>query len=400
MAPRTPRSVPAADLAHAVQAHLAASGFDGEVTYQPSRDRVLARRPDGTTQFILLPSLAREWPQSARGVEKLLDRALLMLRPTPRLASEAVLSVRLLPRLFPREHFALAALRRQVVEAEEGEPAPELTLPSVPFNDSLSVGLVFEVGEDVSEVNEARLSSWGRDVAGLRALAVENLRKRTTRPLVRGRGGVFHAGENDGHDAARWLLPELLEGLKLKGEPVVMAPHVELLLVAGSEDDTALKAMGEMGLEASQQPQGLTGVAFKKDASGSWMPWMPEEGRACHEALRLSAIPALVGYAESQRELYASLGKELARTVVLEEAGRPRSAALWVRAEAPLLARAEYIVFALPGGEEGSEPIPVAVRPWEAVATLPGVRLTPHRMVPERFLAEGFPEPDALAKLT
>jgi hypothetical protein len=400
MASRTQRTVPAADIAQAVQAHLSACGFDGEVTYQPERERVLARRADGTTQFILLPSLAREWPQGERGVKKLLDRALLMLRPTAPLASDAVLADRLLPRLFPREHFALAALRRNVVEAEEGEPAPELSLPSTPFNAGLSVGLVFEVGEDVSEVNDARLAAWGRDLASLRALAVENLRRRTTRPLVRGRGGVFHAGENDGHDAARWLLPELFEGLKLRGEPVVMVPHVELLLVAGSEDDTALKAMGEMGLEASQQPLGLTGVAFKRDASGEWAPWMPGAERPSFEALRLSAIPAQVGYAESQRELFAAVGQELARSVVIEEGGKPRSACVWVRGETPLLPRAETIVFALPGGDEGSEPIPVAARPWEAVAGLPGVKLTPQRLVPERFLAEGFPEPDALAKLT
>jgi len=399
MPPRPPRNVPASDIARAVEAHLAACGFRGELTHQPERARLLARRADGISQFILLPSLAREWPEHERGVKKLLDRALLMLRPAAAVASDAVLAERLLPRLFPREHFALAQLRRKVVEADEGEPAPELSLPSIPFNAGLSMGLVFEVGEDVSDVNDARLATWGRDVAALQALAVENLRKRTKRPLVRGRGGVFHAGENDGHDAARWLLPELFEGLKLKGEPVVMAPHVELLLVAGSEDDKALQAMGEMGLEASQQPLGLTGAAFKKDASGAWAPWMPAEDRPCHEALRLSAIPAQVGYAESQRELYASLGQHLAQALVIEEGGKPRSASLWVRGETPLLARTERIVFALPGTDEGAEPIPVAIRPWEAVASLSGVGLTLHRMLPERYLAEGFPEPDVLAKL-
>jgi hypothetical protein len=382
-----------------VEAHLAACGFAGEVTHQPGRERLLARRPDGVTQFIQCQSLAREWPAHERAVKKFLDRALLMLRPTPAVASDAVLSDRLLPRLFPREHFALSQLRRKVVEAEEGEPAPELSLSSIPFNTGLSAGLVFEVGEDVSEVNDARVATWGRDASALHALAVENLRRRTKKPLARGRGGVFHAAENDGHDAARWLLPELFEGLKLRGEPVVMAPHVELLLVAGSEDDQALQAMGEMGLEASQQPLGLTGVAFKRDNAGQWAPWMPGEDRPCHEALRLSAIPAQVGYAESQRELYAALGQDLAQALVVEEGGKPRSASVWVRGQTPLLAHTERIVFALPGGDEDSEPIPVAVRPWDAVAALSGVSLTPHRMLPERFLAEGFPEPDVLAKL-
>jgi len=399
MPPRPPRSVAAPEIAHAVEAHLAACGFQGEVTFQPGRERLLARRADGVTQFIQCKSLGREWPAHERGVKKFLDRALLMLRPTPALASDAVLADRLLPRLFPREHFALAQLRRKVVELEEGEPAPELSVPSIPFNAGLSVGLVFEVGEDVSDVNDARVDSWGRDVAALQALAVENLRRRTKKPLARGRGGVLHCAESDGHDAARWLLPELFEGLKLQGDPVVMVPHVELLLVAGSEDDKALQAMGEMGLESSQQPLGLTGVAFKRDASGQWAPWMPEEGRPCHEALRLSAIPAQVGYAESQRELYAALGQELAQALVLEEGGKPRSASLWVRGETPLMARTERIVFALPGSDEDSEPIPVAVRPWDSVAALAGVSLTPHRMLPERYLAEGFPEPDVLAKL-
>lgn len=395
---RTQKSPPAATLARAVQDYLAAAGFKGEVTYQPSQERVMARRADGVAQFVLLPSLARGWPEGERAQARYLDRCLLMLREGPALASDAVLAERLLPRLYPREHFALTALRRRVAEAEEGEPSPELSIPSRPFNAELSVGLVFEMTDDAAEVNDARFATWGRDFAALEKLAVDNLRRRTHKPIVKGRGGVFHSNENDGHDGARLLLPERLEGLPLQGDAVVMVPHVELLLVAGADDDAALKAMGEMGLDACQQALGLTGTAFKRNSAGAWVPWLPAAGRPCFESMRLAALPAGVGYAESQRELLASLGQDLAQAAVIEDKGKPYSACVWVRGEAPLLPKSERIVFALPGAGDDGQPLPVAVRSWDAVASLPGVTLKPQGMLPERYLAEGFPEPDALSK--
>lgn len=399
MSARSHKAPTSAALARVVQDYLAASGFKGEVTYQPSKDRVMARRADGVAQFVLLPSLARTWPEGERAQARFLDRCLLMLRNSPPIASDAVLAERLLPRLYPHEHFALTALRRRVAEAEEGEVSPELSVPSRRFNAELSVGLVFELTDDASEVNDARFATWGRDFAALEKLAVDNLRRRTRGPIIKGRGGVFHSNENDGHDGARLLLPERLEGLPLKGDAVVMVPHVELLLVAGADDDGALKSMGEMGLDACQQAAGLSGTAFRRDASGAWAPWMPAEGRSCFEALRLARVPAGVGYAESQRELLAALGQDVAQAAVIEDKGKPYSACIWVRGESPLLPKSERIVFALPGAGDEGQPLPVAVRSWEAVAALPGVTLKAQGTLPERYLAEGFPEPDVLSKL-
>lgn len=119
-------------------------------------------------------------------------------------------------------------------------------LSHAPIGDSLCAWTAIDAGAGMKLVRDEELERWGVAFDQVLAIAVENLRERSTPArFEKDPRGFYTSNYRDYYDASRLLLPELLLELPLKGDPVAITPERDTLAVAGSEDGAALDAMAE-----------------------------------------------------------------------------------------------------------------------------------------------------------
>lgn len=386
--------LPTDDIVESTRAFVTAQGETAASTWLPERELLIV--PHGkVTHFVHLGQLRERWSEGdAVSRRKLLERRLLALRTPPSALTDDVFKDRLLPRIRSLAYFEAQKLHRKIVERAEGEDASEISLPFKRLNDELGVHLVFELSEEAVDVNDARLTSWKRELEPLYAIALDHLRRRSEEPMHELKPKLFASTVSDAHDAARVLLTERLDALPLEKDQVVMLPHLDLLLVTDTGSAAALVEMARLGLQATQQPYGLSGTAFRRTSEGL-VPWMPEQKHPAWDAMRMARIPSATRAYGRQKELLEAWHElegdatQVAQLMVLEDKDTLFTAALLVQGQTALLPKAERIAFAIP--ERGDNARVWAI-PWDVAVTLKGLTVRSVGMTPERFRATGFPD--------
>lgn len=373
-----------------------------QVDWDPSRARLRARTHGGVTHYIDLRRLAARWADARPERRQfLLEGALLAVRRAPERPILETLQHRVVLRLRPRAYLSALELRRKVLERVEGESAEDITLPHRVLTEQLGVQLMFELTDAPSEISDRHLRAWGVDFDTLFRFAMDRLRATAGNPLGQIKPGLYGSSASGGHDAARLLMPETLTALALDGPVVAMAPHPEVILVAGAHDDEALVEMARLGVDLSQQQLGLPAVAMQLGPAG-WRPWLPEPSRRSHYSLKTAQLPGMLTAYEGQKQLmqaWHELEGDAATEapfVISEADDQYFSVTVWTRGTLPpLLPRTDRIAFVIPAPRGKGEP-KVYTLPWEEAEALPGVRLTLTDGYPPRWLAEGFPSTDLL----
>jgi uncharacterized protein YtpQ (UPF0354 family) len=149
----------------------------------------------------------------------------------------------------------------------------ERNLPLIvyrPFLADLIITYVIEEPSSVAYISEQHLERWGLREHDLHEQAMANLRRRTAE-----RGSHTTAGTDqqrlvilnaqDGFDATRLLLPDLLEGLAgpMPGTIVVGIPNRDFLIIFNDADRTILTAVAhQIQREAAERAYGLTDQLF------------------------------------------------------------------------------------------------------------------------------------------
>ena len=119
-----------------------------------------------------------------------------------------------------------------------GKPVPEFR----PLSGELAVSLVVDTPNQDLDLDAAQLRAWNADFDDLLLQARGNLLARSgERGFEEVRGGCYRSTWRDNLDGSRILLPGLLGGLRLQGDPVVLLPNRDTLLVVGSEDPEGLR---------------------------------------------------------------------------------------------------------------------------------------------------------------
>jgi hypothetical protein len=152
-------------------------------------------------------------------------------RPVPR---PFITLAEALPCLYPKVRTRLQLER---YTHRGGRPAPVWQ----PLAGNLGVSLVLDLPHRDLDLEPGHLEAWGVDFERLLQQARANL-------VVRSGDGRFHAAGQgcfrstwqDDLDGSRILLPNLLRALPVKGDPVVLLPRRDLLLVAGAGDPQGL----------------------------------------------------------------------------------------------------------------------------------------------------------------
>ena len=303
----------------------------------------------------------------------------------------------LLPAVRSRGYFELARLRTKIEFSRAFCPPYKL------LGDHLAVGLVYDMHEAMRSVTAEDLEGWGKTFYEALEIAQENLRKLPQSFIGPQDGpGLYLATNNDSYDCCRLLLPEVLRQFRLKGDPVAMVPTRNTLLVAGSDDEEALQAMGKLAEGAFiNQPWPLSTAAVRLTADDEWVSWLPPVESPLHKDFKLMLVGALANDYEEQGALLRKLHEKEGTDVFVasfsamqnQQTGRVFSYAVWPGEVEALLSEVERVaVMAKPD----SEP---QMHFWAVVREVVGDLLEPTDLYPPRYRVAGYPTEEQLAAM-
>ena len=195
----------------------------------------------------LLNDLSAFWTHATRG-------------PEPLSLQEAL--PRLVPKVRPR-------LRYEALGVGGGGPVFQ------PLAGTLAFSLVVDCPNGEQDVGARELQAWGADFDVLLQRARTNLLRRGGEECFREVGrGLYRSTWEDNLDGSRVLLPGVLKRLPLRGDPVVVLPSRDTLLVAGSEDPGGLELLlGAAVAFLREDSRFLNGCPLRL-RNFQWEPWV------------------------------------------------------------------------------------------------------------------------------
>jgi hypothetical protein len=297
-----------------------------------------------------------------------------------------------LPKVRPRFMYEAMHLR-------SGDPGPEFR----PLAGILAVSLVLDLPDREVDVDAAQLAAWDVDFDRLMQRARSNLLARGGEEGFQQEGpGRYRSIWQDNLDGSRMLLPGILQRLRLDGDPVVLLPNRDTLLVVGSEDPAGLSWALEGALEClDEDPSSLNGCPLRL-SHYHWGPFQPRAEHPVRPLLsRLERRRLMEEYARQKALLdlrHGAAGKAITVAplqLVLTPAG-PASFTVWSPAmgEAWLpqadRVRLEWVL----GGERGR-----AWVAWARVQERLSPLLEPVGLFPERYRFREAPQAGLLEAL-
>ena len=264
-----------------------------------------------------------------------------------------------------------------------------------------ALSLVVDFPDGELDVGPRELAAWGADFDILLQRARANL-------LLRGgdegfreaRSGLFRSTWRDNLDGSRVLLPGMLKGLPIQGEPVVVLPNPDTLLVAGADDPQGLTRLMEAALEFLQDDRHAQNVCPLRLRHFVWEPWEADPGHPAAPLLGRIRRRRLVEEYGRQKAILDRRHSQEGRTVAVAPlhlertpAGVVASRTLWRRGIGEgWLPEADQV---------GLMPTPDSCLwvPWSQARRHLGHLLEPLGMFPERYRFRAFPGGDLLERL-
>jgi hypothetical protein len=305
----------------------------------------------------------------------------------------------LLPGVRNRAVYEIAKL---TVGREEG---PKFDWPFRVLAESLGAGLVYDLPESMMQVQQHMLDTWKTTFDEAFEAALGNLRRISGEGLGRAAPGVWVSPWRDNYDPSRMVLHDFIRRHEVAGDPVVMVPNRDTLLLAGSADEDALGRLVALAEEAYEQPRPISGMAFRLTGEGEWAPFVPGRDHRHHPRFKLLQVKTVGGdygdQAEALNALHEKTGEDTfvaafsARRI--NATGEIRSYCVWSEGVVTFLPRTDDIFFFRPTGKETGDV--VATAPWERAQAALGDLMKPVGLYPERYLVEAFPSGEKFAAL-
>jgi len=182
----------------------------------------------------------------------------------------------LVPKVRPRFMYEALSLHT-------GKPGPEFR----PLAGVFAVSLVVDQPDWETDVDAAMLSAWNVDFDRLMQKARSNLLDRGGEEGFQEIGpGRYRSAWEDNLDGSRLLLPGILQRLRVAGDPVVVLPNRDTLLVVGDQDPAGLTWALQDALESmNDDPRSLNGCPLRL----SHYHWEPFQARREHPVCPLLA---------------------------------------------------------------------------------------------------------------
>ncbi len=267
--------------------------------------------------------------------------------------------------------------------------------------------VVIDAPSSMAYVNEEQMRRWNLTTDEIHALALANLQGATVPKFV-DKGG-YHAGQwGDAYDASRILVPGVFDDLPITGEPVVVLPNRDTLLVADSNNPTAIMAMlakAEEMVKELARPQNIAPLVLR---GGVIHDYEVSAGSPAFSAVaRARALAWLSAYVEQKavlEKVYERSGKDIyvgEHTLTSSESAgvtRYLSYCVWSRGVPTLVPMADDVVFYDPDAPD--EKKARARVPWSTVREVLDDLMLDTKMFPPRFYVSQFPSPEQFARMT
>jgi uncharacterized protein YtpQ (UPF0354 family) len=275
--------------------------------------------------------------------------------------------------------------------------------PYRPLAEHLGIGLIFDLPSSMCQVQQHNLDRWQATFEEGYAVACENLQQITKHVLQEIAPGVAQSPWRDNYDPSRMLLIGYIRHHEVTGDPVVMVPNRDTLLLTGTKDVAGLEKMVELAEAAFDHPRPLSGLAFRLTDEDEWVPFLPPPEHPAYKKYRLMQIKSFGPDYDDQKaalnELHEKMGKDIFvasySAVAKNDTGEIRSYCVWSKGVLGFLPKTDYIYFFRAQDEEKGEI--VATVSWEKAAAVLGDRIKPVGIYPERYLVQGFPTDEEIA---
>ena len=376
------------DFGQTIAARIKKAGEPGDVTYVSQDFRIDVEDQGKKVLQVNLENVYKEY--CARRAEeretmlsKIVQGALVRHKQLPEDWLDAKPDI--MPAVRSRATFEMLWLEYR---AEGGQARPDL--PSYEVGDHLLAMLVYDLPVATQTLTAQELEQWGVSFYEAMEVAKENLAA-IEMPIAKTGDGFYAVLTQDSYDSSRLLLLDLVQQLEVRGDPIAMVPHRDVLLITGSEDLDGLALMAKFAEAAFEHPRYLSCLPLRLDGT-EWGTWMPPRDHPHFATYRLLEVKSMAGKYERQRQLLSAIH---AREGAKRHVGTFRTAetnlgtvvsyCLWIDGRDTLLPKTHKLFLA--DHEQGI----VAGGDWDKVQEVVGDLLEETDLYPARYRVRGFP---------
>lgn len=264
---------------------------------------------------------------------------------------------------------------------------------NIAYSDA-QVYLCLDMPNSILNVSEKLIQKWGVEREDLFKLALANLKQKSAdHHFAKVAPGVFKATFDDSYDSSRVLLPELFSDLPISGDPVVMIPCRDTLLVAGANDQRGLTTMMKIAAkQIDQENYTITAYAYR------YRNGQPEVyfGQTLPQPLRRPMFDLLQQTYQSQGEVMRKHMPDVFIGSLLVKHQNDESTltiASWAPNNDTALCRA-HVINLINVAEKK-----MMLVPWNVAEKYFGELLTPMKLVTPRYLTKNYPSTELMKSL-
>ncbi len=329
-----------------LMAALKSAGDPRTASYDPIEFRLVFYQNDKPQGILNLGNLFAEYRQvdsvnQKKCLSDMVRAALSHLKAMPEEFEAATYDLR--PRLWARATYEQLRLRCEL----NGQDLPDW--PLEPIGEHLYLSLVFDLPESVRSISNEDLSNWSVNYWQAREVAVQNLQE-TEFVFVALGTELYASNTGDSYDATRIILTEMFERFEIHGQPIVMIPNRDTLLITGSESAVGQKMMLELAQQQlEQQPRPLIATPLTLDENLVWKDWHPKPDHPLLEEYHNLKLNWLgIEYAE-QKQLLDQIHRQknndlfVANFSMISRNDGLRSYSVWPRGTPTLLPRTDHV---------------------------------------------------------
>lgn len=297
------------------------------------------------------------------------------------------------PQLRPgvRDRTAIEAARWMAVAGGDRE----IDVPVLPLTSTILAVVVVDSPHSMAMVEADHLRGWGVSFDEAFAVAIENLAAATDQAVfAEVDGSVYVSQWNDDYDAARLLLPSIIDALDVVGRPVAFVPHRNRLIVTGSDDADGLARAMSLTERELDHPSQISALPMVRTDGGWDELELSEDHLAAAGLHRLRAVDRSLGYGATTPLIQAAVGDDtyVANALLAEKDGELVSTATWIDAPTSIIPHTDRILFFRSEAENWM----VA---WDDVVAELGDRMEPTDAHPPRYRVGGFPTDSELERM-
>ncbi|MDD1015485.1 hypothetical protein [Pseudomonas rubra] len=274
-----------------------------------------------------------------------------------------------------------------------------------PFSEDCVTLLAVDYPDTTSTQTTGPHKDWGISLEQALAIALDNLRDASPDAFEPILPGVYQGAWKDGYDTSRVLLPDVLQRLPLKGQPVFMMPSRDVLMVTGDNDAEGLRQMVELSFHALENGRAQSSQIYTYQ-DRQIVPFQVQDANL---QARLGDLQRLLrhGIYSSQKEFLEQIHEAHPEDIFIathklygngDHHGSSFSIAAWTQGVPTSLPKTDRVIFVQPQ-QDGTAITQVVA--WPEVESLLADLLAPDGdLYPPRYRTLGFPGTEQLARMT